>query len=583
MLKCLNVYMTLIQQLVKKGILDKEKATALEYEIKRSGRREEEAILELGLVSESFLFALKSASSKIPLREVVPSEIPLKVLEAIPEDSAKYYQMIPLAKKDNFLEVGLVYPEDIRAQEALKFLARQGNFNYRVYLITPSTFQKLLKQYRTLRGEVTRALEELEVELKAERIEAKPRPPAEFERLVEEAPISKVVAVILRHAVEGKSSDIHIEPGREKLKVRFRILGILHSSIILPKRIQPAVVARIKILSNLKIDETRIPQDGRFSAKIDERDIDFRVSTFPTTYGEKVAIRVLDPQLGLKTFEELGLEGRNFEVLKKTIRKPYGLILATGPTGSGKTTTLYAILQILNREEVNIVTLEDPVEYYIEGINQSQVRPEIGYTFATGLRHVLRQDPNIIMVGEIRDNETATLTIHAALTGHLVVSTLHTSNTLGVIPRLIDLGIEPYLISPTLSLALAQRLVRKLCPDCKKKKKPAPKIEKLILEEIESMPEVIKKDLKVPKPFFVFEPKGCKDCNFEGYIGRVAVFEILEMTDRLSEIILKEPSEVNIAQEARRQEMITMKQDGILKVLAGLTTFEEVLRVAEEK
>jgi len=428
--------MTLIQQLVKKGILDKGKATTLEFEIRETGKKEEEVILERRLCDESLLFGLKSKNLKIPLKEIAAGEVPLETLGMIPEETAKHYKMIPLVRKDKTLEVGMVYPEDLKAQEALKFLARQGPFTYQVFLITPTTFSNLLKQYRTLRREVGRALEELEVELKEEKVEVRPRTAAEFERLAEEAPITKIVAVILRHAVEGKASDIHIEPTQEKLRIRFRLLGILHSSIFLPLRTHPAVVARIKILSNLKIDETRIPQDGRFSTKINGKSIDFRVSTFPTTLGEKVAIRVLDPTIGLKTFGELGLEKRNLGVVKRAIKRPYGLILASGPTGCGKTTTLYAILQVLNREGVNIVTLEDPVEYFIEGINQSQVRPEIGYDFAIGLRHIVRQDPDIIMVGEIRDPETASLTTHAALTGHIVLSTLHTSNAIGVIPRL---------------------------------------------------------------------------------------------------------------------------------------------------
>jgi len=498
----------------------------------------------------------------------------------IPEETVKYYQMVPLSKTRNFLEIGMVYPEDLKAQEALKFLARQGKFNYQVFLITPTTFNELLKQYRTLKMELGRALEELKVELREERV---PRTVAEFERLAEEAPITKIVAVMLRQAVDGRASDIHIEPGREKMRVRFRLLGQLHSSIFLPLRIHPAVIARVKILSNLKIDETRIPQDGRFSAKIDERDIDFRVSTFPTALGEKVAIRVLDPTVGMKKFEELGLERRNFEVVKKAIKRPYGLILATGPTGCGKTTTLYALLQVLNKEGVNIVTLEDPVEYFIEGLNQSQVRPEINYGFARGLRQIVRQDPDIIMVGEIRDEETASLVTHAALTGHIVLSTLHTTDALGGIPRLIDLGIKPYLIPPALSCIIAQRLVRRLCQSCKKETKPKKETRNLILKEIENLPAQIKKEVKIPTPLTIFEPAGCKKCNQKGFSGRIALFEILEMTGQLSEIILKAPTIENLQQEAKRQGMIIMFQDGILKVLNGTTTIEEVLRVAEEK
>jgi type IV pilus assembly protein PilB len=576
---------TLIQQLVKKGIIDKEKAVSLEFEVSSSRKKEEELILEKGIVSESFLFSLKAENLKIPFKaDILPEDVSLKVLELIPEESAKYYQIIPLAKTGDILEIGMVYPEDLRAQEALKFLSRQGKFTSQVFLITPTTFNSLLKQYRTLRKEVNIALEELETEIKAGKIEGGVLKTEVLERLVEEAPITKVVAVILRHAVEGKASDIHIEPTSEKLRIRFRLDGVLYASLFLPKKIHPSVVARIKILSNLKLDETRIPQDGRFSTKIDQKTVDFRVSTFPTVLGEKVAIRVLDPIEGLKKFEELGLWERNFKALNRAIKKPYGMILATGPTGSGKTTTLYSVLNLLNKEGVNICTLEDPIEYFIEGVNQSQVKPEIGYDFATGLRHLVRQDPDIIMVGEIRDEESATLATHAALTGHIVLSTLHTSNALGVIPRLIDLGIKPFLIPPSVSIALAQRLVRKLCPECKKKIKPDPAIKEMILKEIEFFPEKIKSTLSInQKKFGIYEAVGCKKCRGAGYVGRIAVFEVLEMTKELSEIILKEPSETKIFEEAKRQGMVTMKQDGIIKVLDGITTLEEVLQVAEEK
>lgn len=509
--------MSLIKQLVEKGILAQEKALSLEFEIKQSGKREEEAILETGLVPEQVLFSLKSENLKIPLQEVDAEKVPLKTLELIPEETAKYYQMIPLQRTEKVLEIGMVYPEDLKAQEALKFLARQGNFNYKVFLITSANFKNLLKQYRNLKREVGIALEELESELKEERVKLKPPTAADFERMAEEAPITKIVAVILRHAAEGNASDIHIEPTREKLRVRFRLLGALHSSILLPLRVHPAIVARIKILANLKIDETRIPQDGRFSTRIDSKSIDFRVSTFPTTLGEKVAIRVLDPTIGLKSFDDLGLEKRNLEIVKEAISRAYGLILATGPTGCGKTTTLYAILQLLNKEDVNIVTIEDPVEYYIEGINQSQVKPEIGYDFPIGLRHILRQDPDIMMVGEIRDEETASLVIHSTLTGHVVLSTLHTSNAVGVIPRLVDMGIKPYLIPPTLRIALAQRLVRRLCDNCKKKIKPKAEIRDMILKEVEGLPQNYKKDVQIPKPLTVFSSQGCPKCNNTGF------------------------------------------------------------------
>ncbi|MCX6760236.1 MAG: GspE/PulE family protein [Candidatus Nealsonbacteria bacterium] len=574
----------LIQKLLEKKIIDKQKATSLEYEVKNANKTEEGAILDSAVVSEDFLFGLKSELLKIPLKLVSPEEISLKALETIPEESAKYYQMIPLSIKDSHLEVGMVYPDDLKAREALEFLTRQEKYTYQVYLITPSNFENLFRKYRNLKKEVVKALEELEGDLEKEKKgKSWTERAAEVEKIVEEAPISKVVAVILKHAVDGNASDVHIEPIKDKVRVRFRLDGILHSSIFLPFNVLPAIVARVKILSNLKIDETRVPQDGRFSAKIEGRDIDFRVSTFPTSLGEKIVIRVLDSSKREINLESLGIAGRNLRLIQKALDESYGMILSTGPTGSGKTTTLYAMLGILNKDDWNIITLEDPIEYFMEGINQSQIRPEIGYTFATGLRSILRQDPDIIMVGEIRDSETASLAVHASLTGHIVLSTLHTSNALGVIPRLIDMGVEPFLIPPTLSIAIAQRLARKLCPFCRKKVSPSPEAKKIITDELGKIPEAAKKEVKIPGDIYIYEPVGCKRCSMIGYSGRVGIFEILEMTSELAQIILKNTSEAAITEEAKKQGMITMKQDGVLKAIEGTTSLEEVLRVAEEK
>jgi type IV pilus assembly protein PilB len=565
----------IIEELVKRGILKKEEEQKLKREIETLGKREEEVILDKKILSEEELFSLKSEILKIPLKQFDPKEIPPEILKEIPEETAEFYKIVPISKRGKILEVGMVYPEDLDAIEAIKFLARKKDLEIRTFLITLSNFKRAMEEYRVKREEIEKTLEELEKELKVE----KEKPTiAELGRIVEEAPITKAVASILRYGIEGQSSDIHIEPVKDKMRVRYRFLGKLYSSIFLPIKVHPAIVSRIKILSDLRIDETRIPQDGRFSIEYGGRKIDFRVSTFPTAMGEKVAIRILDPKVGLKKMEELGLSGRNFEVLQKAIQKPFGMILATGPTGSGKTTTLYAILQKLNKEGVNIVTLEDPVEYFIEGINQSQIRPEIGYTFATGLRSILRQDPDIIMVGEIRDKETAELAVHAALTGHLVLSTLHTNNAIGVIPRLIDLGISPFLIPYSLSVAIGQRLVRRLCDKCKREVKPTKEIRDLILKEIEELPEEEKKKIKIPQNFKIYEAVGCDECNGIGFSGRIGIFEVLEMTKSLEEIILKEPSEARILEETKRQGMITMRQDGILKVLKGITTIEEVLR-----
>ncbi len=568
--------MTLLEELVSLGKINKEQANSFKKEAKTSNKREEEIILEKKIVPEIFLFDLISKRLNIPLKKVSPEDVSLRTMEMIPEDSVRFYKMIPLNQEDNFLEIGMVYPEDLKAREALNFLSRQSKFSFEVYLITQTDLNILLRKYKSLKKEVREALEEIEVEKPKKTVKKE-----EIKRMAEKAPISKIVSVMIRHAVEGGASDIHIEPFKDKLRIRYRTLGNLFSSLSLPKKVHPAVVARIKILSDLRIDETRIPQDGRFSIKIEERRIDFRVSTLPTSSGEKVVIRILDPKKSFRSFEKLGLEGRNYESLEKAIKRPYGLILATGPTGSGKTTTLYAILKVLNTEAVNITTLEDPIEYHMEGINQSQVKPDIGYTFANGLRHIMRQDPDIIMVGEIRDEETANLAIHSALTGHLVLSTLHTNNAIGVIPRLVDMGIQPFLISPTLTIAIAQRLVRVLCPDCKKKVEASPEIKEMILKDIKEMPDSISKKVNIPSPLYLYKSQGCKKCNSTGFIDQIALYEVLNMTPELGQLILKTLAEPDIEKEAKKQERISMRQDGILKVLDGITTIEEVLRVTK--
>ncbi|MCD6429268.1 type II/IV secretion system protein [bacterium] len=576
--------MKIIQELLKKNLIDKKTAASLQEEVELYNRKAEELVLEKKLVPEEVLFEIKSKTLGVPLKKISPRQVSSEILELIPKDSAEYYKMIPLKKKNHTLEVGMVYPEDIKAQEALKFLARQQNFNYSIYLITLSNFKKLFKKYQTLKREVKSALRDLEAQLQTKKpstVEGPPETQIRVQERTAEAPISKMVAVILRHAVEGKASDVHIEPLKDKTRVRFRLDGILHSSLFLPKKIHPAIVARIKIISNLRIDETRMPQDGRFTVTIDDQNIDFRVSTFPTMTGEKVVMRVLNPLERLETFESLGLEGNALATIKEAAQQPYGMILATGPTGCGKTTTLYVTLEFLNKEGVNIVTLEDPIEFYIEGVNQSQIKPEIGYTFANGLRHILRQDPDIIMVGEIRDSETAELATHAALTGHIVLSTLHTNNAIGVIPRLIDLGVKPFLLPSTINVAIAQRLLRRVCPHCKKKVRPEGEVKEFILEQIAELPP--KERRKVPKDLWIWKGEGCVECGGTGYSGRIAIFEVLKMTRELERIILTGPTEEKIAEEAKRQGMLTMRQDGVLKALKGLTTIEEVIRVTEEE
>jgi len=575
--------MILIEELAKRNIIDQKKKEALSIEIKNSHQREEEILLDQGLVSEDFLFNLKSYLLGIEFNKVAEQDVSPAILDVIPRDSAEFYKMIPIKKEGDVVGIGMVYPDDLKAQEALKFLSRQQKFRYNVCLITLTNFKNIFKKYQSMGTEVKTALEDLGKQLQAKKAQEQSDEmfAEEASAKVSEAPISKMVAVILRHAVDGKASDIHVEPLKEKTRVRFRLDGVLHSSLFLPKKIHAAVIARIKILSNLKIDETRIPQDGRFTVEIDNQSIDFRVSTFPTMLGEKVEMRVLSPSQRLDAFESLGLTGEALEAVKEAADMPFGMILATGPTGCGKTTTLYILLESINKEGTNIVTLEDPIEYYIEGVNQSQINPEIGYTFANGLRHILRQDPNVIMVGEIRDGETADLAIHAALTGHIVISTLHTNNAIGVIPRLIDLGVKPFLVPTTLRVALAQRLVRKLCPNCKKQVKPDPKIKDIILKEMNDLSPAMKKKYLLKEDFKVWSAQGCTLCGRTGYAGRIGVFEALRVTKEINDIILGQPDEQKLGQAAQKQGMITMRQDGIIKALEGLTSVEEVIRVTE--
>jgi type IV pilus assembly protein PilB len=512
-----------------------------------------------------------------------------KILHFISEEVARQYKMIPFSFDGETYKIAMMHPQDIEALNVLRFLAQKDKVGIQVHLISEDIFSTMMGQYVGTEKALSEAVLSLKTiyddnkETKKDEDVKQLKSQTEW-GVLQDAPIAKLVQVVIKHGVDGRASDIHIEPVGENYRVRFRVDGMLHSSLILPIDVGRAVVARIKILSNLKIDEKRKPQDGRFRFDENDQVVDLRISTFPVIDGEKVVMRILDKSRGMDDLSTLGLMGRNFEILTGKIREPFGIILMTGPTGSGKSTSLYAFLSILNKEERNIVTLEDPVEYFLEGINQSQINPEIGYTFANGLRSILRQDPNVIMVGEIRDNETAELAIHAALTGHLVLSTLHTNNALGAIPRLVDMGIEPFLLSSSLQVVAAQRLVRKICAHCKEKEIIPHGIVERVKVELKSVSiEEVKKYKVDPsaEPTF-FHGKGCDACHKTGYSGRIAIHEAFEITNRAKEIITeKQGIETEIAKEAAAQGMVTLKQDGLLKVLSGLTTLAEIERVTE--
>ena len=567
----------LLKEFQKGGLLNQDLAAKLKRESYLSGRSVEELIYERRLVDDKKIANLKSRLLKVPYQKINFDAFNEKILELIPEETARVYKVAPLSKKENMFLVGMVNPDDLKAQEALKFIARRNRLNLGVYLISYSDWQEVLRVYSPYKGEIESAVRAMNLK------------PGEGGRRVvrleegggsEEAPIIRIVADTLREAVQAKASDVHIEPQENYLRIRFRVDGELKEAAALPVELIQPIVSRVKVISNLKIDETRIPQDGRFRSRIFDREIDFRVSTFPTPLGEKAAIRILDSTTGLRSFEQLGLIGKNLETVKKSVEEPFGMILITGPTGSGKTTTLYALLQMLNKENVNIISLEDPVEYFVSGINQSQVRPEIGYDFASGLRQILRQDPDIIMVGEIRDNETAGLAIHAALTGHIVLSTLHTNNAVGVIPRLIDMKVEPFLLPSALNLMISQRLVSLLCGNCKE-----------ALEAPAALQQIIKKALseltgelsgKYKEPYKIYHASGCEKCKGRGFVGRISLYEVFEMTSELGEIVYALPNAQKILAESKRQGMISLRTDGVLKALDGLISIEEVVRETEE-
>lgn len=558
--------------LVKKNIIGQDELAKLLTKSKETGIAIENLLKSEG-VSDSDILSAKGEATGLPTKSISRSNIPFDILKQIPEEAARHYKFVPIEIKDGVLEIGMVNPDDMEAREALQFIISKLNTPFKILLIADKDLEFVLKEYQGLHGEVTKVLGELEMALSetdrdlASEYILKPET-----RFVEEAPITKMVAVILKHAVTGAASDIHIEPLREKLKVRFRLDGVLHTSIILPSNVNEAIVARIKILTNMKLDEKRKPQDGRFEARIENREIDFRVSTFPTFFGEKVVIRILDKTKNVKTLEQIGFLDDQIKIVREAVKRPYGLILLTGPTGSGKTTSLYAMLQEFDRERHNVVSLEDPIEYNIEGVNQSQVRPEIDYDFANGLRSILRQDPDIIMVGEIRDKETAALAIQAALTGHLVLATLHTNNAAGVIPRLVDMGVDPFLIAPTLLLAIAQRLVRTLCPDSRKEMPVVGAVRERIEKELSGIPPEIAKNIQIPDKIYQGVPSGL--CP-QGARGRTAVHEILQKTSELENIILTNPSESEIIKEARRQGMLTMRESALIKVFNGTVGLEE--------
>lgn len=515
-------------------------------------------------------------------------EIDNELRKLVSIESIEKYGFVPFKIDSDNVSIAVISADDINTQNAIRFFGRKVGRSPQIFQVEEDIFQVLLKKFKNPEYEIGKALDVLEKSFKEEEVKEAKRIKKRSTgvMVLQEAPVAKMVEVILKNAIDGNASDIHIEPMDDGVRVRYRVDGVLYNSISLPTKVGPAIVSRVKILSNLKIDEKRKPQDGRFRINDLGNQIDFRVSTFPVSQGEKVVMRILDKSAGLINLEKLGLVGRDLNLIKKVIEEPFGIILVTGPTGSGKSTTLYSALSLLNKIGVNIVTLEDPVEYVIEGVSQSQVRPEIGYTFASGLRSILRQDPDIVMVGEIRDSETAELAIHAALTGHLVLSTLHTNSALGAVPRLIDMGVQPFLISSALKMVIGQRLVRRICSNCKQEKNDVlPSVLDIIKNELAAIPTETLKELEVDitQPIKIYEGKGCNRCRNNGMKGRIGIYEVFEVNEKVGKLVGEGKSEGDIYRSIKSQGYTTMKQDGIIKIIKGETTFEEVQRVTEDE
>jgi len=565
--------MNVLPLLVEAGLVKQNEVVQIEKAAKEAGTTIETELGKRGIALEVVLKA-KSEKYGIPYRMLGETKVAEDAMKYVPEESARHYRFVPIGLDGGALEVGVTEPDNIEATDALQFISAKAGVPYKLFLIGENEFNRVLADYQNLTGEVGEALSEFDttntVSLDEDKEEEK-TPTAEA--IKADAPVTKIVATILRYAVEGGASDIHIEPTLEKTRVRFRMDGELHTSLELPGKVHPAVVARIKILAQMRLDEKRKPQDGRFSATVEKKRIDFRVSTFPTSNGEKVVMRILDRSKSTVTLEALGLSPDGLALVRDMIRQPYGIVLISGPTGSGKSTTLFSMLSELDRETQNVVSVEDPVEYEISHVAQSQVHPEIGYTFASGLRSILRQDPDVIMVGEIRDKETAQLAIQAALTGHLVFSTIHTNTAAGVIPRLIDMGVDPYLIAPTLLGVVGQRLVRKLCPGAGESITITDSLKILLDKQFADLPPEFKS--KIPPFTKLFRAVPNPDCP-NGTRGRIGAFEIMRMDKDLERVVLKDPVSERVYEAARAKGMFTMREDAIMKALAGIIPFEEV-------
>ena len=556
--------------LLQQGVLRPEQVSAIKLESINSGQPVEKIISAHNFASSEQVAKARSQQLGVPYITLEARAITPEILNTIPESVARRYKLVPFEEDGETVSVAMADPLDL---QVIQFLEKKSGKKIKRFMSMQEDIIKAInEQYsQNLSSDVASALQEVSS------MGAQPEQEQsnlDKTEVIREAPVANIVTQLLDYAARTKASDIHIEPEETQTRVRYRIDGILHEKVILPKKVHDAVVSRIKILANLKIDERRLPQDGRFTFTYSEKEIDLRISSLPTVFGEKVVMRLLPKSNKPPTLQELGLRASALKVLEAQMTRPHGIILICGPTGSGKTTTLYSILSKLSTTKVNILTVEDPVEYHIVGANQVQVNPTIGLTFASALRSFLRQDPNIILVGEIRDTETAELAIQAALTGHQVFSTLHTNSAAGALPRLLDMGMEPFLLASAINCVEGQRILRKLCQNCRLSYTPPPEVAENIKTVLGTyLPNA---------PLTLFKAKGCSECGNLGYSGRMGIYEVLGVSEKIMKLVLTRASTSDIEKQAVEEGMITMKQDGYLKAIEGLTTIEEVLRVAQD-
>lgn len=582
-------YTSIEEVLLAAGKINQQQFEALRIEATNAGKSTREVLKESNLVSGEDYALAYSQVYGVEYVVLKGKKINPKLFDLVPLDLAKKYELVPFNEMSEILQVAMTDPMNL---EIIEFLEKKTNLKVVPYVSTKRDIEDALEDARskTLGEDVTKAMEEISATTQALKIDGSGTLTKDDE-VLKDAPVARIVGMIVETAVKLGASDIHLEPAEEKVRLRYRIDGVLEERRTFPKEMSDSIVARIKVLSGLKIDEKRVPQDGRFKVQVGNTFTDLRVSTLPTVFGEKVVIRLLKEQSTVFSFQDLGMRGLTLRRFEEALLKPTGIILVTGPTGSGKTVTLASALQKLNTSRVNIVTIEDPVEIRVPGVNQVQVNVKAGLTFASALRSFLRQDPNIIMVGEVRDGETAGLAIQAALTGHLVLSTLHTNSATGAIPRLLDMGVENYLLSSTCNGVLAQRLVRKLCTNCRQQYDPPEDIKIMVKESLKKLEHnqiLESKDKKIfdsiqsieKGDFKLYRPVGCDKCNGIGFLGRVGIYEFFPMSPEISKATIDRKSAQEIEEIAISQGMITLMQDGFLKSVEGQTNISEVMRVA---